>query len=79
MHHEPLVTLPAVLRGSPAGQSNGDGRSSVRYLMGVDGGATKTLAAVLDLQERHVHLGHGASSNPDAVGSHAATDSLVKA
>jgi glucosamine kinase len=50
-----------------------------RYVMGVDGGATKTLAAVLDVQERALHLGHGASSNPDAVGAHVATDSLVKA
>lgn len=51
----------------------------VRFVMGVDGGATKTLAAVLDLQEQTLHLGHGGSSNPDAVGAHAATDSLVKA
>ena len=35
-----------------------------RYVMGVDGGATKTLAAVLDLQEQTLHLGHGGSSNP---------------
>jgi N-acetylglucosamine kinase-like BadF-type ATPase len=47
--------------------------------MGVDGGATKTLAAVLDLREHALHLGHGGSSNPDAVGTHAATDSLLKA
>ena len=50
-----------------------------RFVMGVDGGATKTLAAVLDLQEQTLHLGHGGSSNPDAVGAHAATDSLVRA
>jgi N-acetylglucosamine kinase-like BadF-type ATPase len=54
-----------------------DGRA--RFVLGVDGGATKTLAAVLDLQEQALHLGHGRSSNPDAVGAHAATDSLVKA
>ncbi len=29
--------------------------------------------------ERALHLGHGASSNPDAVGARAATDSLLKA
>jgi glucosamine kinase len=79
MQHEPLVTLPAALRGPAAGQTDNDGRSRARYLMGVDGGATKTLAAVLDLHENRVHLGHGASSNPDAVGAHTATDSLLKA
>jgi N-acetylglucosamine kinase-like BadF-type ATPase len=47
--------------------------------MGVDGGATKTLAAVLDLEERTVHLGHGGSSNPDSIGAQAATASLLKA
>jgi glucosamine kinase len=79
MQREPLVTLPAALRGSVVGESGADGRSGARFLMGVDGGATKTLAAVLDLQERRLYLGHGASSNPDAVGPHAATDSLMKA
>jgi N-acetylglucosamine kinase-like BadF-type ATPase len=47
--------------------------------MGVDGGATKTLAAVLDMREQTLHLGHGASSNPDSVGAHAAITSLMKA
>jgi N-acetylglucosamine kinase-like BadF-type ATPase len=47
--------------------------------MGVDGGATKTLAAVLDLRERTLHLGHGASSNADSVGARAASESLGKA
>ncbi len=79
MQREPLVTLPVALRGSVAGESGADGRSDARFLMGVDGGATKTLAAVLDLQEHCAYLGHGASSNPDAVGAHAATDSLMKA
>jgi glucosamine kinase len=79
MQHEPLVTLPAALRGPAAGVSGTDARPGARFLMGVDGGATKTLAAVLDMQERCVYLGHGASSNPDAVGSHLATDSLMKA
>jgi N-acetylglucosamine kinase-like BadF-type ATPase len=69
---EPLVTLPAALL-SPAAGGKG------RYVMGVDGGATKTLAAVLDLQERTLHLGHGASSNADAVGAQLATDSLLRA
>jgi glucosamine kinase len=69
---EPLVTLPVSLL---AHGSSGNGR----YVMGVDGGATKTLAAVLDLQERRLHLGHGASSNADAVGARPATESLLRA
>jgi len=69
---EPLVRLPAALLAHSPG---GDGR----YVMGVDGGATKTLAAVLDLQQHDVHLGHGGSSNADAVGARVATESLVRA
>ncbi len=72
MRDQPLVTLPNSLLAPTFG---GEGR----YVMGVDGGATKTLAAVLDLDERALHLGHGASSNADAVGAHAATESLLRA
>ena len=61
------------------GAGSSPGWLAARFVMGVDGGATKTLAAVLDLSEQKLHLGHGGSSNPDAVGAHAATDSLVKA
>jgi glucosamine kinase len=83
---EPLVTLPQslIVPGdwaraaiqSPEPPVVGIG---ARFVMGVDGGATKTLAAVLDLQEQTLHLGHGGSSNADAVGAQAATDSLVRA
>ncbi|HTB50607.1 MAG TPA: BadF/BadG/BcrA/BcrD ATPase family protein [Solirubrobacteraceae bacterium] len=86
MKREPLVTLPPALIASGAGPSGANHSSEsgaiavdARFVMGVDGGATKTLAAVLDLREQTLHLGHGGSSNPDAVGAHAATDSLVKA
>jgi glucosamine kinase len=72
MRREPLVTLPPALIAPGAD-------TGARFVMGVDGGATKTLAAVLDLRERTLHLGHGASSNPDAVGARSATESLVKA
>jgi N-acetylglucosamine kinase-like BadF-type ATPase len=72
MKHDPLVTLPPALIAPPA-------ERDARFVMGVDGGATKTLAAVLDLREGALHLGHGASSNPDAVGAHAATASLLAA
>jgi glucosamine kinase len=72
MERDPLVTLPPVLAAPCAD-------TGARYAMGVDGGATKTLAAVFDMRERTLHLGHGGSSNPDAVGAHAATESLLKA
>jgi glucosamine kinase len=78
MKREPLVTLPPALIAPGAD-------TGARFVMGVDGGATKTLAAVLDLRtlkgtgEQTLHLGHGASSNPDAVGARTATESLVKA
>jgi N-acetylglucosamine kinase-like BadF-type ATPase len=61
----------AVRSGAPAG--------AVRFIMGIDGGATKTLAAVLDLQTGELHLGHGGPSNQDAVGVHAATNALLQA
>jgi N-acetylglucosamine kinase-like BadF-type ATPase len=51
----------------------------VRYLLGVDGGATKTLAAVLDLERGAVHVGHGGPSNEDAVGTSAAVQALLEA
>lgn len=72
MNRESLVRLPAPL--TAPGIDGG-----ARFVMGVDGGATKTLAAVLDLHEHTLHLGHGGSSNPDAVGAPAATASLLKA
>jgi N-acetylglucosamine kinase-like BadF-type ATPase len=72
MRRESLVSLPAAL--TAPGIDGG-----ARFAMGVDGGATKTLAAVFDLRERTLHLGHGGSSNPDAVGAPAATASLLKA
>jgi N-acetylglucosamine kinase-like BadF-type ATPase len=72
MKRESLVALPAAL--TAPGIDGG-----ARFVMGVDGGATKTLAAVLDLREHTLHLGHGGSSNPDAVGAPAATASLLKA
>jgi N-acetylglucosamine kinase-like BadF-type ATPase len=48
-----------------------------RYLLGIDGGATKTLAAVLDLEQRAIHVAHGGPSNEDAVGSRSAVAALV--
>ena len=72
MRRDPLVQLPDVLT-QPQVEADG------RYLLGVDGGATKTLAAVLDLREMALYLGHGGPSNEDAVGPQAAVGELLKA
>jgi N-acetylglucosamine kinase-like BadF-type ATPase len=67
-----LVELPPALTAPTP-------RAGVRWLLGVDGGATKTLAAVLDLQTRSIHLGHAGPSNEDAVGAAAAVSALTGA
>jgi len=72
MHRDPLVELPAAL-------SRPKTAAGVRYLMGVDGGATKTLAAVLDLDGPELHVGHAGPSNEDAVGAEAAVHALLGA
>jgi glucosamine kinase len=72
MKREPLVQLPDVLTRAQA-------HSHARFVMGVDGGATKTLAAVLDLQGPALYLGHGGPSNEDAVGAEAAVRALMDA
>jgi glucosamine kinase len=72
MKHDSLVRLPALL-------SSPQPHTDARYVMGVDGGATKTLAAVLDLRERTLHVGHGGPSNQDAVGAGAAVRELLRA
>jgi N-acetylglucosamine kinase-like BadF-type ATPase len=59
--------------------SSAQPRADARYVMGVDGGATKTLAAVLDLDGGTLHLGHGGPSNEDAVGASAAVQALLGA
>ena len=70
MQRDSLVTLPAaVLVGAP--------RAGARYVMGIDGGATKTLAAVLDLDRSTVRVAHGGPSNEDAVGAQAAGQALL--
>jgi glucosamine kinase len=47
--------------------------------MGIDGGATKTLAAVLDLQASALHVGRAGPSNEDAVGAGEAVKALLAA
>jgi N-acetylglucosamine kinase-like BadF-type ATPase len=73
MEQESLVQLPAFLTSTVAESAD------ARYVMGVDGGGTKTLAAVLDLQDMSLHLGHGGPSNEDAIGTKAAVQALLKA
>ncbi len=70
MKRESLVTLPrALVRPEP--------KPDARFLLGVDGGATKTLAAVLDLRERALHVAHGGPSNEDAIGAGVAVGTLT--
>ncbi len=71
MKRDSLVQLPFALRQPRAG-------TDARFLLGVDGGATKTLAAVLDLDRRALHLAHGGPSNQDAVGPAAAVATLLQ-
>lgn len=69
MNRDPLVALAPELQG-------GAPRGDARFVMGVDGGATKTLAAVVDLERHELHLGHGGPSNQDAIGADAAVKAL---
>lgn len=49
------------------------------HVAGVDGGATKTLAAVLELATSKVSLGHGGPANVDAVGLEPAAGAIETA
>lgn len=88
MHREPLVTLPPALApatstaadpGGAAARAPADKAARARYVLGVDGGATKTLAAVLDLDAGVLHVGHSGPSNEDAVGARRAVKALLEA
>jgi glucosamine kinase len=71
MKRDPLVELPsAIMRGEPT--------PDARFIMGIDGGATKTLAAVLDLDSGALHFAHGGPSNEDAVGADVAVKALLE-
>jgi glucosamine kinase len=91
---DPLVEIPPALIRSGAGaaertsagertgvaeRTSAGAGASARYVLGIDGGATKTLAAVLDLERRTLHLGQGGPSNEDAVGTKAAVAALLGA
>jgi glucosamine kinase len=71
MKRDPLVQLPpAIVRPEPT--------ADARFIMGIDGGATKTLAAVLDLDSGALHFAHGGPSNEDAVGAKVAVQALLE-
>jgi glucosamine kinase len=72
MKRDSLVQLPRALTEP---QRDPD----ARFVMGIDGGATKTLAAVLDLRANVLHLGHAGPSNEDAVGAQKAVQALLAA
>jgi glucosamine kinase len=76
VHRAPLVQLPPEL--APPG-ANAKSGGTARYVLGIDGGATKTLAALLDLERGTLHLGYGGPSNEDAVGTRAAVVGLLEA
>jgi glucosamine kinase len=62
-----------------AGRSGAENGANARFVLGIDGGATKTLAALLDLERGTVHLGQAGPSNEDAVGTRAAVEALLEA
>jgi glucosamine kinase len=72
MKRDSLVQLPSALTRP---RSNADAPG---FVMGIDGGATKTLAAVLDLESQALHCAHGGPSNEDAVGARAAVHALLE-
>jgi N-acetylglucosamine kinase-like BadF-type ATPase len=91
VNRAPLVQLPPELAPSGTGAEQGPNAAegvagtgrhvggNARYVLGIDGGATKTLAALLDLEQGTLHLGHGGPSNEDAVGTRAAVAALLEA
>jgi N-acetylglucosamine kinase-like BadF-type ATPase len=70
MQARSLVEIPAALTPPPTS-------TDARFIMGIDGGATKTLAAVLDLDSGTLHFARAGPSNEDAVGPKAAVRALL--
>lgn len=58
---------------------SGDEAPSVTHVLGLDGGATKTLAVVLDLEASRAARGVGGPSNADAVGDKTAVAEILGA
>jgi glucosamine kinase len=72
-----LVTLPAELLPKATGSNSGGAVNGL--LIGVDGGATKTIAATFDLDTGAVAAAETGPSNPEAVGFDAAAASINEA
>ncbi len=72
MRFDSLMAIPPSLLDG----SRGSGCSRV---LGIDGGATKTAAALLDLEADRVYLGEAGPSNADAVGAETALANLDEA
>ena len=72
-----LVTLPAELLPKATGSNSGGGVNGL--LIGVDGGATKTIAATFDLDTGAVAAAETGPSNPEAVGFDVAATSINEA
>jgi N-acetylglucosamine kinase-like BadF-type ATPase len=72
-----LVTLPAELL--PKATRSNSGGAVNGLLIGVDGGATKTIAAAFDLDTGVVAAAETGPSNPEAVGFDAAAASINEA
>lgn len=72
-----LVTLPAELLPTATGSNHGAAVNGL--LIGVDGGATKTIAAAFDLDTGTVTAAETGPSNPEAVGYEAAAASINEA
>ncbi len=79
VERDPLIKLPPALARFGAESPTPPFARGARFLLGIDGGATKTLAAVLDVEHGTLHLGHGGPSNQDAVGVGAAGRALFDA
>jgi glucosamine kinase len=69
-----LTTLPAELLPGVAGHPTASAVSGL--LIGIDGGATKTIAAALDLDSGQVAAAETGPSNPEAVGFGAAAQAI---
>ena len=69
-----LTTLPAELLPGSAGRARAQSRTGI--LIGVDGGATKTIAATFDLGSGRTLVAETGPSNPEAIGPAAAAASI---
>jgi N-acetylglucosamine kinase-like BadF-type ATPase len=72
MHFDSLMAIPPSLLDGSRGTGN-------LRVLGIDGGATKTAAALLDLEAERVFLAEAGPSNADAVGPETALANLEEA